>query len=176
MRVRTRPWNDRRVHEQQRYQVRFDWGVPGARAVAADADVIVWVDAAGPVPVPLAELPGGCAVVATGLAGAADAASWVLALQEHRQRRTSVAVVAAGAPRDGGLRFAVEDLLAAGALVDALEARGIDAMSPEAAAADAAYRVLASAVRSLLRSVVEPGQEADGLQVLRDHPERTATA
>ena len=157
--------------EQQRYQARFDWGTAGAAAVGAGADVIVWIDAVDPAPVPLAALPARCAVVSTGLGGAAETAAWVLALQEARQQRTSVALIAAGAPRGDGLRFAVEDLLVAGAVLDELEARGIDAMSPEAAAADAAYRVLAPGVRSLLRSVVSAGEEAGGLQVHRPHPD-----
>jgi hypothetical protein len=31
--------------DQQPYQVRFDWGTDGAAAVAADADVLVRIDA-----------------------------------------------------------------------------------------------------------------------------------
>lgn len=53
--------------------------------------------------------------------------------------RFTVAVIAADEPRQGGeLRFAVEDLLAAGAVIDALAAVGINYCSPEAAAACAA--------------------------------------
>ena len=158
--------------EQQRYQVRLDWGVEGAAAVAGDADVLVWLDALDPVPAPLTALPGGCAVVETGLAGATATAEWILALQERRQRRTVVALIAAGSPRASGVRFAAEDLLAAGAVADALESRGIDAMSPEVAVADAAYRTLAPAAGSLLRAVVAPGPpNAVGPVVRRPHPE-----
>lgn len=156
--------------DQERYQVRFDWGLPGVDAVCGGADVVVWIDAVDPAPVPVEEMPTGCAVVSTGLIGAAETAAWILALQEARQARTTVAVVAAGAPRGDGLRFAVEDLLVAGALMDEMEARGIDAMSPEAAAADGAYRVLRPGVRSLLRSVVGAGEEAGGLVVHRPFP------
>lgn len=46
--------------------------------------------------------------------------------------------------------FAVEDLLAAGAVVDALTEVGIDHTSPEAAAACAAYTGLRRAVRHLV--------------------------
>lgn len=137
---------------QQRYQLRFDWGVAGAHAVAADADVLVWVDALDPVPAPLDLLPERPAVVEAALPDAVAVATWILALQEQRQRRTVVALVAAGAARADGLRFAVEDLLTAGAVVDALESRGIDAFSPEAAAADAAYRTLRGAIGHLFRS------------------------
>ena len=158
--------------EQQRYQVRFDWGVPGAEAVADDADVLVWLDALGAAPAPLEALPAGPAVVETGIAGAAATADWILALQERLQRRTMVALIAAGAPRGAGVRFAAEDLLAAGAVTDALESRGIDAMSPEAAVADAAYRTLARAVASLLAAVAHPGSpNPAGPVVARAHPE-----
>ena len=162
--------------EQQRYQVRFDWSVAGAHAVGDDADVIVWLDVLDPVPAPLADLPARCAVVETGLAGAAETAGWILALQEARQRRTVVALIGAGAPRGGGLRFAAEDLLAAGAVVDALESRGIDASSPEAAVADAAFRMLRPAVRSLTAAVVGAGGApsdgtAGGFVVRRNHPD-----
>lgn len=155
--------------EQSRYQVRFDWGVPGAAAVGGDADVLVWVDALEAVAPPLGMLPEQCAVVATGLPGVGETAAWILALQEARQVRTSVAIVAAGAPRDHGLRFAAEDLLAAGALLDELETRGIDAMSPEAAVADAAYRTLRVGVRSMLGNVVGAGALAGGLRIHRPH-------
>jgi hypothetical protein len=162
------------VTEQQRYQVRFDWGVDGAAAVADDADVLVWIDALDAAPAPLPALPAGPAVVETGLAGAVATAEWILALQEDRQQRTMVALVAAGAPRGAGLRFAAEDLLAAGALMDALEARGIDAMSPEAAVADAAYRTLGRAATSLLAAVTGSGEpNRAGPVVRRPHPERS---
>ncbi len=158
--------------EQQRYQVRFDWGVAGAGAVADDADVLVWVDALDAAPAPLLELPPGPAVVETGLAGATATAEWILALQERLQRRTMVALVAAGAARGGGLRFAAEDLLAAGAVTDALESRGIDAMSPEAAVADAAFRTLGGAANALFAAVVAPGEPATGGPVVRrPHPD-----
>jgi len=158
--------------EQQRYQVRFDWGIGGAAAIAADADVLVWVDALGPAPAPLDELPAAPAVVETGLAGAVATAQWILETQEARQRRTMVALVAAGVDRGGGLRFAAEDLLAAGAVADALESRGIDAMSPEAAVADAAFRMLGRAASSLFAAVVGSGEaNPAGPVVRRPHPE-----
>ena len=160
---------DALVGEQSRYQVRFDWGVSGASAVAGDADVLVWVDALDPIAPPLVDLPERCAVVTTGLPGVGETAAWILALQEARRTRTSVAIVAAGAAREGGLRFAAEDMLAAGALMDELETRGIDAMSPEAAVADAAYRTLRTGVRSMLESVVGAGALAGGLRIHRAH-------
>lgn len=157
--------------EQQRYQVRFDWGVPGAHAVAADADVLVWIDALDRRPAPLELLPGHPAVVESALPDADAVAMWILELQELRARRTVVALVAAGAMRGDGLRFAVEDLLTAGALVDALEQRGIDAFSPEAAAADAAYRTLQGAVGHLFRAASGGAPVPDA--ITRVDPART---
>ncbi len=74
--------------EQQRYQVRFDWGVAGAHAVASDADVLVWVDALDPAPVDLAALPERPTVVEADLGDAVAVATWILDLQESRQQRT----------------------------------------------------------------------------------------
>lgn len=85
--------------------------------------------------------------------------------QRRRGQRISVAVIAAGemilpggrasagersSSGEGSLRFAVEDCLGAGAIVDALAALGIDHSSPEAAAAGEAFRSLRIAVRHLL--------------------------
>ncbi|MGQ2916506.1 MAG: 2-phosphosulfolactate phosphatase, partial [Microbacterium aurantiacum] len=62
-----------------------------------------------------------------------------------------------------GIRFAVEDELGAGAIIDALAAFGIDHTSPEAAAACAAFQGLRPAVRHLL-TAAGSGQQliADG--------------
>lgn len=62
---------------------------------------------------------------------------------------------AAGAPdahgaAGGPLRFAIEDLLVAGAVIDALVARGVDHTSPEAAVACAAFEGLHRATRHLI--------------------------
>lgn len=78
--------------------------------------------------------------------------------QRRRGARTSIALIAGGelVPADAGAaartarRFAVEDLLGAGAIVDALGVRGIDHTSPEAAAAGEAFRGLRAARRHLL--------------------------
>jgi len=80
-----------------------------------------------------------------------------------------VAVVAGGEVRDDEtVRFSVEDLLAAGAVIDALGALGIDACSPEAAAASAAYTGLSRATRHLFTassSGVELREEGQGADV-----------
>lgn len=141
-------------HEAQAsYQVRFDWGVVGATAISADAEGLVWVDQ-------LAETAGPAVVgtltpVAGTLERAAELGAWALAEQEKLGGRFRIAVVAAGAPRpDGSVRFAVEDLLAAGAIIDAIAEVGIDHQSPEAAAAASAYTGLRNATRHLISASV----------------------
>ena len=149
------------AHRQAKYQVRFDWAAAGAAAVASDADIVVWVDALAdePVEAAAAQIPGTGAVVAAGLTDAPAVARWILDEQVRLGRRAMVALIAAGGTTaEGGTRFAVEDLLAAGAVVDALASVGIDYSSPEAAAACAAFTGLRGAVAHLLTASVS-GQE-----------------
>ncbi len=135
-------------HGQSAYQVRFDWGQVGAETISDGAHVLIWVD----------QLGGDDALVASSidlmrvtLEEAADVAAAALQRQTELGGRFVIAVVAAGAPRaDGSLRFAVEDLLAAGAVIEALAAVGIDHQSPEAAAAASAYSGLKNATRHLI--------------------------
>ncbi|MBC7517780.1 MAG: hypothetical protein H7248_02675 [Microbacteriaceae bacterium] len=147
--------------EQARYQVRFDWAATGARAIGSDADVIIWVDAATlPVPPVLAHLPADGAIVTATIRDAAVVASWVVELQQRLARRIVIAIVAAGKPRrlaasaDEHTRFAVEDLLASGAVIDQLAKLGLDATSPEAAAAEGAFLHLGRAVGHLMSASV----------------------
>ncbi len=161
--------------DQSSYQVRFEWGVDGLGRLAA-SDVVIVVDvlrfsstlvsAVAERPVSLeaartwsvngaavsdAAAATGATVLIGGLRNASAVADAVLALQDERQQRTFVTVIAAGErTHDGGLRFAVEDQLGAGAVIAALTDRGIDHSSPEAAAADASFRGLRNAVRHLL--------------------------
>lgn len=140
---------------QQSYQVRFEWGAAGAAAVSLEADVVAWVDEIGAEPV-----PEGARVVA--LADAAAFAQWCLARQEELGGRFRIAVVAAGAIQpDGSLRFAVEDLLGAGAVIEEIAAVGIDHQSPEAAAAAAAYTGLRRAIRHLTQASVSAREVRD---------------
>jgi 2-phosphosulfolactate phosphatase len=133
---------------QTSYQVRFEWGAAGAAAVAVDADVVAWIDELGAEPAPAGVRPAA-------LADAADFAQWCLARQEELGGRFRIAVVAAGATQpDGSLRFAVEDLLGAGAVIDAIAEVGIDHQSPEAAAAAAAYVGLRRATTHLVNASV----------------------
>ncbi|MGX5697667.1 2-phosphosulfolactate phosphatase [Agromyces soli] len=93
--------------------------------------------------------PGASAVVvlAASLRNRSAVARRILGLQEERGTRLSVAVIAAGELDESDrLRFAVEDQLAAGAVIDALVALGIDHTSPEAAVACASFEGLRRAV------------------------------
>ena len=220
-------------HGQSQYQVRFDWGLEGARAIAVDADVIVVIDvlsfttavdvatnrgaevvvSGGPDAPALAERlgavlagprdgegpslspaslsglaagsrlvlpsPNGSAlsaaliehpaiVVAGSLRNRRAIADWALAQQGDKGDRFTIAVVAAGEVRDDGTtRFAVEDLLGAGAVIDALADVGIDYCSPESAAASAAFTGLRNATGHLIgasasgRELAERGYRAD---------------
>ncbi|MGN8049312.1 2-phosphosulfolactate phosphatase [Curtobacterium sp. 22159] len=166
------------AHTQQRYQVRFGWGAAGAARIAPGTHLLVWIDVlpdagardAGARQRALrslaARLPEGPEVVLGHLGNAAAVAERVSRLQAGRGDRCVVAIVAAGhhhAPGDDAAEdagetadvpeapdFAVEDLLAAGAVVDALAEVGIDHTSPEAAAACAAYTGLRRAVKHLV--------------------------
>jgi len=222
------------VFGQGQYQVRFDWGIQGADAISAGADVIVVVDvlsfcttvelaatlgvevvpcapedASGvasrfgavlvgargvgaslsPVSITAESVAGidriavaspngsrlsaalgeqPALVVAGSLRNAAAVARWALDQQGGKGDRFTVAVVGAGEARqDGTLRFALEDLLGAGAIIDALAEVGIDYCSPEAAAAAAAYTALRNATGHLVgasasgRELIDRGFRAD---------------
>lgn len=196
---------------QQKYQVRFAWGTGGAGRIAPDTHLLVWVDAlpssAGMVERErqralrslAAQLPEGPEVVLGHLGNATAIAGRVTRLQAERGDRCIVAIVAAGrhhAPGDDAAEaageaadvpdapdFAVEDLLAAGSVVDALTDVGIDHTSPEAAAACAAYTGLRRAVKRLVSAsesatALEPSDvhtalaAQDGLVTLRESTSR----
>ncbi|MBF4461562.1 MULTISPECIES: 2-phosphosulfolactate phosphatase [unclassified Rathayibacter] len=127
--------------DQSSYQIRFEWGARGLRALAP-APVTVVVDALpGSLELDLSEVEG--RVVRAGLADRTAVARWILARQHENGGRTSVNIVAVGDVDDAGeARFALEDQLAAGALVDALIGLGIDHVSPDAAVASASFEGL----------------------------------
>ncbi|MDQ0726376.1 2-phosphosulfolactate phosphatase [Microbacterium sp. W4I20] len=162
--------------DQSTYQVRLDWGTAGL-ARLAPADIVVVVDvlrfsstmadavAAG-AEIELADAvewsSNGAAVASAaadaaetvfvgGIRNASAVARAVQTVQERRQARTSVAIIAAGeVDPAGGLRFAVEDQLGAGAIVAALTDLGIDHTAPDAAVAAEGFRALRRAMRHLL--------------------------
>lgn len=166
--------------DQSRYQVRLEWGPEGLRRLAhAEVVVIVDVLSFSTTVIDAvadgADRPLDAASRATAIDGAAVAeaaaatgaivllgalrnatavADAILAEQERRGARMSVSIIAAGErdARDAapGVRFAVEDQLGAGAIVDALAARGIDHTSPDAAVAGESFRALRRATAHLL--------------------------
>jgi len=110
----------------------------------------------------------GVPVIAAGLRNRSAVAAWILRYQEQHGDRVRVAIIASGEVReDDSVRFAVEDQLAAGAIVDALAEVGIDYSSPEAAAACAAFTGLRRAVGHLYtasvtaQQLIEAGQGDD---------------
>lgn len=161
--------------DQSTYQVRLDWGAAGL-ARLAPADIVVVVDVlrfsstvadavASGAEVDLVDARewsrNGAAVAATaapdtevfvgGLRNASAVARAVQVVQERRQARTSVAIIAAGETDAAGeLRFAVEDQLGAGAIVAALTDLGIDHTAPDAAVAAESFRALRRALRHLV--------------------------
>jgi len=142
---------------QHKYQVRFDWGQAGFRALAPFVDAVVVVDVLPEADAAAPVVPGAddTQVITAGFGNRTAVAEWVLARQSEKGDRFSVAVIAAGGLRgDGSARFAVEDLLASGAVIDALISLGIDHCSPEAAAASAAFVGLKQAVRHLVSASV----------------------
>lgn len=129
----------------------------------------------------------GAVVIAAAMRNRTAVAEHLLALQTERGERLMIAIVAAGerdtgerdtgereagerdtgtrtggAGTHGALRFGIEDLLVAGAVIDALVARGIDHTSPEAAVACAAFEGLARATGHLI-SASGSGVELRGL-------------
>ncbi len=183
-------------HDQSAYQVRMEWGVVGlARLAPADVIVVVDVlrfsstviqagergettalDAAAHAvslngaAVAAAAGAGDATVLVGGLRNAAAVARAVLDLQHERGARTSISVIACGElssrEPDAALRFAVEDLLGAGAVIDALANLGIDHSSPEAAVAGEGFRSLRGAARHLLTASAS-GRELEAV-ALRD--------
>lgn len=155
---------------QTHYQVRFGRGPAALDTVASHADVVIWVDAlpdepgsgtaaattapaapaapavtsapAIPAPPALAGIP----LIAADLRNRSNAARWMLEQQVLAGTRVSVAVVAAA--------DTVEDTLAAGAVIDALAALGIDFSSPDAAVACASFTTLERAVAHLFTASI----------------------
>lgn len=117
---------------------------------------------------PLAGALPHAAVVAGDFRNRGAVARWVLDQQAAKGDRFTVAVIAAGDWRaDGTPRCTVEDLLAAGAVVDALAGVGIDYCSPEAAAACAAFTSLTRATAHLVsasgsgQQLIDLGRRSD---------------
>lgn len=141
---------------QPQYQVRFGFGLAQANELSPGADIIVWVDALSDGSAPGPELPGTFSILTAGTGASTAVADWVIGRQELKGDRVTVAVIAAGR-EDGG--FTVDDLLAAGAIVDAIADAGIDYISPEAASAVAAFSGLRSAHEHLLSASVAGQQQ-----------------
>ncbi|WP_431804519.1 2-phosphosulfolactate phosphatase, partial [Microbacterium sp. bgisy203] len=130
-------------------------GAAVARAAAATRTAAQAAALAPPTAAQSSVASGPRPLVLLGALRNASAVADAIVAEQHRHGdRTSVAVIAAGEltarTPDADLRVAVEDLLGAGAVIDALSTRGIDHTSPESAAARESFRGLRGAVRHLL--------------------------
>lgn len=175
--------------DQSYYQVRVEWGAEGL-ARLAPPDVVVVVDvlrfsstmanivaeggtvrlaeaaawSTNGAAVAAAAADTGAVVLVGGIRNAAATARAVMAVQERRAVRTSVAVIAAGERTpDGELRFAVEDQLGTGAVVAALIDLGIDHCAPDGAVAAEGFRALRRALRHMLAAGGSGREIADGV-------------
>jgi 2-phosphosulfolactate phosphatase len=140
------------VRAQWTYQVRLDWGVGGLSRLA-DAEVVIVIDAIRQSDETVLQLAAQAAaqahqptVFVASLRNATATAQAAYAEQLERGGRTAINLVLAG-DESGG--FAVEDYLAAGAIGDALTARGIDHTAPDLAVAIEGFRSLTRAVKHL---------------------------
>lgn len=139
----------------------FTTSVVVAAERGTETDVSDAASAGGTGALALALAADGAIVLAASMRNRTAVAEWILAMQEQRGERVIVAVVAAGEPTrqptgdraaaaDGGIRFAIEDQLVAGAVIDALIGIGIDHISPEAAVAGASFEGLRHAATHLM--------------------------
>lgn len=100
-------------------------------------------------------------VVGASLRNATAVADWIA--REHDAETASIAVVAAGERwPDGSLRPAIEDLWGAGAVLAALEDHDWPGLSPEAAMAADAYRLIAGREESHLMASASGRELAEG--------------
>lgn len=129
------------------YQVHFGWGITALKKYLDSADVIVWVDVLGDTEFPdeLVSSTSSVQILFSNLEESYAVADWAVNYQLSQQRRLVFAVIGAG-PAD----VALEDFLAAGAVIERLAQQGMDALSPEAAVANASFVSLEKAVGHLI--------------------------
>lgn len=143
---------------QSQYQVRFDIGVDSPLAGSDDLDLVVLIDTLGLNDrVPSAKVQ----IVQGGFSNPSAIAAWTLEAQSRANDRCTVLVLAVEGVSS---EFAVENFLAAGAVIDSLASVGIDYCSPEAASACAAFLGLKCALTHLVsastagRSLAQNGE------------------
>lgn len=131
------------------YQVHFAWGTSGLKQFLPTADVIIWVDVLGDAAFPAISLDPHITpeILRSNLSESFAVADWAVNYQLEQKKRLVIAVIGAG-PAENSL----EDYLASGAVIERLAQKGIDALSPEAAVANAAFSSLSRAVGHLIAS------------------------
>ena len=161
------------------YQVLCTWGLSGIARLGITADVYIWVDALSSSPENVLDndvIASSGRVILSSIFDAFAVADWVADLQMELQQRLCVLVACANANT-----HSIADQLAAGAVIERLAQRGLDAMSPEAAVANAAFVQLRSATSHLISAsevgmnslssgltlVVDESIKADQVRILR---------
>ncbi|MBM3714498.1 MAG: phosphosulfolactate phosphohydrolase, partial [Actinobacteria bacterium] len=125
-------------------------GLTGAALAAAERGETLTTDDGTSSAVARAAAERGAHVVVGGVRNAAAVAEHILGVQRARGERTSIALLPVGSSEAAASRFAVEDLLGAGAVIAALGDLGIDHGSPDAAVAGEGFRALRGATKHLL--------------------------
>jgi 2-phosphosulfolactate phosphatase len=144
------------------YQVMCTWGLSGLQRMSTKPDVIIWVNGlskSAPIPLELNSLPGDSKVLLGSFIDAFAVADWVAAYQLEQQRRLVVLLICADSEKRN-----VADELAAGAIVERLAQKGLDAMSPEAAVVNAAFIQLRNAAAHLIAA----SEQAQGIALVDD--------
>lgn len=144
------------------YQVMCTWGLSGAQRLNVNPDVVIWVNAlsqSAPLPLQLDSFPGDSKVLVGSYFDAFAVADWVANYQLEQQRRVIVLIVCSDAETHN-----VADELAAGAIIERLAQQGLDAMSPEAAVANAAFSQLRNAAAHLIAA----SEQAQNRTLLED--------
>lgn len=147
---------------KSQYQVNCVWGISGALRIGTIPDVVIWIDVIDSVAekdINLTNFSVNSRILQAGLRDAFAVADWVADFQLLEQRRVEVLLVCAGEKEHN-----IEDQLAAGAIIERLAQRGLDALSPEAAVANAAYSGLSAVMTHLIKA-----SESGRVQTIADN-------
>ena len=134
--------------ERSHYQIDCVWGIEGVNKYTYEIDVLVWVDVIDENSGWLSEIANSqrdYVALTAGLHDSFAAADWIMNFQLEKQQRLHILVACAGSED-----HSIADQLAAGAIIERLAEHGIDAMSPQAAVANAAFNSLRNATSHLI--------------------------
>jgi hypothetical protein len=143
--------------ESSHYQVECVWGIEGLERYPFEIDVLVWVDVLEENSELLSHIPSAQQDYVALIAGLHDSyavADWIMNFQLEKQQRMHILMACAGA-KD----HSIADQLAAGAIIERLAEHGIDAMSPQAAVANAAFIGLKNATNHLISAFMRSNNQ-----------------